>query len=164
MPLPKTPLPSPPIAGPGSRARDLSVTVSTSGRALGGMPRGSSRMVAYDNWLHVWYVEKPLPLWHKSSQARSSNCAHRQTAPACRASMAPADAAAPRAHVRVRNGAATDGREGQAHPPPRLSVRVAWETGHAGAVVDCLANHGRQMLVLWRAILMPSHGRCHIAL
>ena len=158
MPLPKTPLPSPPIAGPGSRARDLSVTVSTSGRALGGMPRGSSRMVAYDNWLHVWYVEKPLPLWHKSSQARSSNCAHRQTAPACRASMAPADAAAPCA-MPPRLTA----REGQANPPPRL-FRVAWEAGHAGAVVDCLANHGRQMLVLWRAILMPSHGRCHIAL
>ena len=155
------PFPSPPTAGPGSRARarDLRVTVSTSGHALGGMPKGSSRMVAYDNWLHAWYVEnRPPPPLAQVEPARSSICAHRQTVPACRASMAPADAAAPCA-MPPRLTA----REGQANPPPRL-FRVAWEAGHAGAVVDCLANHGRQMLVLWRAILMPSHGRCHIAL
>jgi hypothetical protein len=73
MPLRKVSASSPPAAGPDSRARarDLRVTVSTSGRALGGIQRGSSRMVAYDNWLHAWYVEKP-PFWHKLSQARSS--------------------------------------------------------------------------------------------
>ena len=161
MPVQKGSASSPPAAGPGSRARarDLHVTVPTSGRALGGMQRGSSRMVAYDNWLHAWYVEKPPHLTQVEPWHKSTICACRQTVPACRTRLAPAEAAAPRA--RVRNGSATYGaRRRQAHPPPRL-FRVAWEAGHAGAVVAMERNHGLQMLVFWRAIL-PRSSQCYI--